>query len=166
MDKATQSKERLSGALLELLKTVPYEDITVQIVSDHAGVSRMAFYRNFDSKDDVIRYYLKKQTDHFLRESHIEEDASFGPVYFRKLIEHLSKTREVGQLLIDTGLFDLLRAEFDRIYTVRARDHRGILRSTFIAGGICNVYYYWLVNGCREAPAELADELERVLSCI
>ncbi len=166
MDKATQSKERLSGALLELLKTVPYEDITVQKISDHARVSRMAFYRNFGSKDDVIRYYLKKQTDHFLQESHIEEDAIFGPVYFRKLIEHLSNTREAGQLLIDTGLFDLLRAEFDRIYTVRARDHREMLRSTFVAGGICNVYYYWLVNGCREAPTELADELEQVLSRI
>ena len=166
MDKATQSKERLSGALLELLKTVPYEDITVQKISDHAGVSRMAFYRNFNSKDDVIRYYLEKQTDQFLRESHITEDASFGPTYFRKLIEHLSNTREVGQLLIDTGLFDLLRAEFDRIYTVRAKDHREMLRSTFVAGGICNVYYYWLVNGCREAPTELADELEQVLSRI
>ena len=63
MDKATQSKERLSDALLELLKTVPYEDITVQRISDHAGVSRMAFYRNFDSKDDVIRYYLEKYGD-------------------------------------------------------------------------------------------------------
>lgn len=166
MDKATQSKERLSGALLELLKTVPYEDITVQRISDYAGVSRMAFYRNFNSKDDVIRYYLEKQTDQFLRESHITEDAIFGPVYFRKLIEHLSNTREAGQLLIDTGLFDLLRAEFDRIYTVRAKGHREMLRSTFIAGGICNVYYYWLVNGCREAPAELVDELERVLSRI
>ncbi len=166
MDKATQSKERLSGALLELLKTVPYEDITVQKISDHAGVSRMAFYRNFDSKDDVIRYYLEKLTDQFLRESHIEEDTSFGPVYFRKLIDHLSKTRDVGMLLVHARLFDLLRAEFDRIYTVRARNHREILRSTFIAGGICNVYYYWLVTGCREASAELADELEQVLSRI
>ena len=166
MDKATQSKERLSGALLELLKTVPYEDITVQRISDHAGVSRMAYYRNFDSKDDVIRYYLEKQTDQFLRESHIEEDTSFGPAYFRKLIEHLSNTRKAGQLLIDTGLFDLLRTEFDRIYTVRAKDHREMLRSTFIAGGICNVYFFWLVNGCGEAPTELADELERVLSRI
>lgn len=166
MDKATQSKERLSGALLELLKTVPYEDITVQRISDHAGVSRMAFYRNFDSKDDVIRYYLKKQTDHFLQESHITEDASFGPVYFRKLIDHLSRNRDVGMLLVNTGLFDLLRAEFDRIYTVRAKDHREMLRSTFIAGGICNAYYYWLVNGCREAPSEFADNLEQVMSRI
>lgn len=166
MDKATQSKERLSDALLELLKTVPYEDITVQRISDHAGVSRMAFYRNFDSKDDVIRYYLEKQTDQFLRESHIEEDASFGSVYFRKLIDHLSKTRDVGMLLIKTGLFDLLRAEFDRIYTSKAKNRQGLLRSTFIAGGICNVYHAWLVNGCQETVAELADALEQVLSRI
>ena len=166
MDKATQSKERLSDALLELLKTVPYDDITVQKISDHAGVSRMAFYRNFNSKDEVIRYYLKKQTDRFLRESRIGEDTSFGPAYSRKLVEYLSNTREAGQLLIDTGLFDLLRAEFDRVYIVRAKNQREVLRSTFIAGGICNVYYYWLVNGCRETPSELADDLERVLNRI
>ena len=45
MDKATQSKERLSEALMELLKTTSYGDVTVQRVSDLAGVSRMAFYR-------------------------------------------------------------------------------------------------------------------------
>lgn len=126
----------------------------------------MAFYRNFDSRDEVIRYYLEKQMHQFLRESHITEDACFGPAYFRKLIEHLSNTREVGQLLIDTELFDLLRKEFDRINTVRAKDYREMLRSTFIAGEICNVYFYWLVNGCREASSELADELEQVLSRI
>ena len=166
MDKATQSKERISEALLRLLRRAPNAEITIQSLADCAGVSRMAFYRNFDSKDEVIRYYLEKQTDRFLRESHITEDTSFGPAYFRKLVEHLSHTREAGLLLIETGLFDLLRAEFDRIYTVRARDHRELLRSTFIAGGICNVYYYWLVNGCREAPSELADALEQVLSRI
>ena len=166
MDKATQSKERISEALLRLLRATPYTDITVQKLTDCAGVSRMAFYRNFDSKDEVMRYYLEKQTDRFLQESHITEETSFGPAYFRKLVEHLSNTREVGLLLIDTGLFDLLRAEFDRIYTVRAKDHRELLRSTFIAGGICNVYYYWLVNGCREAPAELVGDLEQILSRI
>lgn len=164
MDKATQSKERLSEALMELLKTTSYGDVTVQRVSDLAGVSRMAFYRNFDSMDDVIRYYLEKQTDRFLRDSHIEEEKTFGPVYFRKLIEHLSAIRGVGQLLVDAGRFDLLRGEFDRIYTSKAGTHREWLRSTFIAGGICNVYYSWLVNGCRDEPSELADVLEQVLN--
>ncbi|MBQ9664213.1 MAG: TetR/AcrR family transcriptional regulator [Oscillospiraceae bacterium] len=54
MDKATQSKERISEALLHLLRTTPYTDITVQSLADCAGVSRMSFYRNFDSKDEVI----------------------------------------------------------------------------------------------------------------
>lgn len=166
MDKATQSKERISEALLRLLKTTPYTEITVQELADCAGVSRMAFYRNFDSKDEVIRYYLEKQTDRFLRESHITEDTSFGPAYFRKLVEHLSNTREVGLLLIETGLFDLLRAEFDRIYTSKAKDDREKLRSCFVAGGICNVYYHWLLGGCIDAPEALASSLEHVLSLV
>ncbi len=166
MDKGTQSRERISEALLRLLGTTPYADITVQMLADCAGVSRMSFYRNFGSKNDVMRYYLEKQTDRLLPESEFSEGAGFDPAYFHKLVEYLSDTREVGRLLIETGLFDLLRAEFDRIYIVRARDRREMLRSTFIAGGICNVYYYWLVNGCREAPSDLAAELEQVLSRI
>ncbi len=166
MDKATQSRERISAALLGLLRSMPCADITVQMLTEHAGVSRMSFYRNFNSKEDVMRYYLEKQTDQFHLESHISEDTGFGPAYFHKLVEYLSSIREVGKLLIDTGLFDLLRAEFDRIYTACAKDPRERLRSTFIAGGICNVYYYWLVNGCRETLSELTGNLEQVLSRI
>ncbi|MBO4212384.1 MAG: TetR/AcrR family transcriptional regulator [Oscillospiraceae bacterium] len=166
MDKATQSKERISEALLALLKTTPYQSISIQMLADRADVSRMAFYRNFSGKEQIIQYYLQKQTDRFLLESQIAHETSFGASYFRKLVEHLSQTREIGKLLIDTGLFDLLRAEFDRIYTAKARGKQEKLRSCFLAGGICNVYYHWLSGGCQESPEELAASLERVLNVI
>ena len=123
----------------------------------------MAFYRNFDSKDAIIRYYLQKKTDRFIRDSLIGSESGYSEEYFRKLFEHLSGARELGRLLIDTNLFDLLRMEFDRIYLGKARSEQERLRYYFIAGGICNVYHYWLSSGCRETPAELARELARIL---
>lgn len=47
------SQTYLITALLQLLKTKDFTDITVTQVVKRAGVSRMAFYRNFDTLDDV-----------------------------------------------------------------------------------------------------------------
>ena len=66
MTKAEQSKRAISDALLRLLKNQEYGKITLQAIVDEAGVSRMALYRNFESKDAVIKYYLDQVTDNFL----------------------------------------------------------------------------------------------------
>lgn len=163
MDKATQSKERMSEAVMRLLKTNTYDSITIQMITDEAEVSRMAFYRNFGGKDDIIRYYIDKQADEFVKSSQLEFGTEFSDLYFCRLVDYLSKVREIGLMLIGAGLFDLMREEFDRIYTSLASGTQDRLRYYFIAGGICNVYYYWLVSGCRESPEELADTLKRVL---
>ena len=66
MTKAEQSKRVISEALLRLLKYHEYSKITLQAIVDEAGVSRMALYRNFESKDAVIKYYLDQVTDNFI----------------------------------------------------------------------------------------------------
>lgn len=48
------SKNYLTTALLQLLEKNTYSSINVSQVVRRAGVSRMAFYRNFDSLDDVL----------------------------------------------------------------------------------------------------------------
>lgn len=48
------SKDYLTTALLQLLEKNTYSSINVSQVVRRAGVSRMAFYRNFDSLDDVL----------------------------------------------------------------------------------------------------------------
>lgn len=73
MTKAEQSKRAISEALLRLLKHHEYGKITLQAIVDEAGVSRMAFYRNFESKDAVIKYYLDQVTDNFI----VEYDVDF-----------------------------------------------------------------------------------------
>ena len=52
------SKDYLTTALLQLLEKNTYSTITVSQVVRRAGVSRMAFYRNFDKLDDVLLQYF------------------------------------------------------------------------------------------------------------
>ncbi|MFC6177625.1 TetR/AcrR family transcriptional regulator [Companilactobacillus huachuanensis] len=53
----------LITALLQILKNKNLNDITVTQVVKRAGVSRMAFYRNFETLNDVLIAYFKPKID-------------------------------------------------------------------------------------------------------
>ncbi len=66
------SKQDLADTVFKLLKTKPYEQISIQDIVDKAGFSRMAYYRNFKSKNEIVQYYLHKITQDYLDESKID----------------------------------------------------------------------------------------------
>lgn len=49
-----RTRRRLKEAVLELVRTVPYESITVQDIIDRADVGRSTFYAHFGSKEDLL----------------------------------------------------------------------------------------------------------------
>lgn len=48
------AKECIYTALLQLMEIKSYESITITDIVKRAGVSRMAYYRNYSSKDDIL----------------------------------------------------------------------------------------------------------------
>lgn len=56
-------KNQIAKAFLQLLTEYRVEDaetITISEITSKANVSRMAYYRNFKSKTDIINYYLSE----------------------------------------------------------------------------------------------------------
>ena len=54
------TKECILTALLRLMEEKSYESISITDITTLAGVSRMAYYRNYTSKDDIL---LKRLED-------------------------------------------------------------------------------------------------------
>lgn len=50
-----RTRGALEAALIGLLATTDYEDITVQAICDTANIGRSAFYQHFTGKDDLFR---------------------------------------------------------------------------------------------------------------
>lgn len=144
---------------MRLLRTEDYPTITIQQIVDEAGVSRMAFYRNFDSKDAIVQYFLQAETDAFVLRTDHHNLIHDPERYLLNLMRHLSEKREIGLLVYRTGLFDLMRAEFDRAYDWRMETPAQQTLFHIIAGGLCNVYYHWLANGCQETAEELTAQI-------
>ena len=53
-------KGYIAESLLFLMRKKGFADISIGEITDKAGVNRSSYYRNFDSKDDIIKYFFNR----------------------------------------------------------------------------------------------------------
>ena len=56
---AIRSRKQITGALMSLMEKYPYEEISVKQIVLETDLVRKTFYRNFKSKDDVLRSHIR-----------------------------------------------------------------------------------------------------------
>ena len=56
---AIRSRKQITDALLKLMEKHPYEEISVKQIVLETDLVRKTFYRNYASKDDVLRSHIK-----------------------------------------------------------------------------------------------------------
>ena len=61
------TRECLQLSLMHLMSDQPYEKITVSEIVRRAGVSRMAFYRNYTDKEDILHELGNKLVESIAR---------------------------------------------------------------------------------------------------
>lgn len=151
-----QSKEYIAEALISLMKQKPYPSITIQNIVNKAGLSHVTYYRNFNSKDEIIQFYLDRITTNFIQKTNITYDPNHFEQYITTLFSHLIATKEIGLLLYKANLIHYIKEEFDKIFRNKADNKKEQYHYCFISGGLYNVYYFWLIHGCKETPKQLA----------
>ena len=154
----------ITNSLFELMNAKPYNDISITEITDKANVNRVSFYRNFTSKEDIIDKWIKFTTQNFLSKSDISYQKDSTLDYFTKLFTHLEKYKTEAMLIYKANLFNLLKNEFDNNLINLHKKEYGNYKSYFLAGGIFNVYYFWLINGCMETPHQVAEKLVDLMS--
>lgn len=153
----------ITEALLLLLKKKEYKDISITEICKKAGVTRMSFYRNFESKEDILLKKVRTVTDGFLKESAISYKNDTASSYFVKLFTHMKQQKKLCAALNKAGLMHAVKDEFDRVFLNAYRGVYDEYKSLFLAGGIYNVFLFWFLNGCRDDPWILAKRLEDIL---
>ena len=82
-------KECITEALLLLMKGNSLSEISITEIVERAGVARVSFYRNFSSKEDVI----KKHLGILICEWGKEFEEKGDPGYFAEsLLKHFTST--------------------------------------------------------------------------
>lgn len=61
--KSRRTKERIFQAAQAILQRDGYEALSIKNICEEAGVSNGSFYHHFQTKDDLLSYYLEEQPD-------------------------------------------------------------------------------------------------------
>lgn len=154
-------KDSITDALLILLNKKTLDRISITEITSKAGVGRVSFYRNFNSKEDIIDKYLTKVTDNFINKSQISFRNDNIEKYLLTLFTHLENYKDFAYNLYKSNCIYLIESQFKRIFTQNYKEYDKYKRDFYI-GGIYNIYYNWLINGCKESPKELSIELKNL----
>ncbi len=156
------TKEWITIALLDLLQLKKLSKLTVAEVVKKAGVSRMAFYRNYESLEQVLmEYYEPKFADIFGKianqPSHEQKLADMG-LFFLGLekdfmvaldSEYTDLLYQISKKYI-TGFYDELNP---------FPDWSGIRRTywiNFISAGVFEIWMTWFRGGQKESLEEIS----------
>lgn len=147
-------KECITTALLQMLENTPFEDIAITDLVKKAGVGRVSFYRNFESKKDVLAKHLV-----ILLEEWGKEFESLGdPSKFSdSLVRHYYKHKDVYLMLYKQGLSDMIYETIRGAMKLHEAQHNlERYAKSMIAGMIWGWADEWMRQGMPESPDEIA----------
>ena len=158
------------NALLSLMKKKPYQNITVQELSDTAQYDRRTYYRYFNSKEDILRLYCS----HILGEMALMMKSESPLTFQSGIIAYFNfweKYIPFLRLLQQNNLLHFLEAEQDELLYY----HVGIFVQTeipqqlesvppiskyafyFTSGGLWNTLVHWIKEEPRRSPKEITE---------
>ena len=147
-------KECITTALLQMMENTPFEDIAITDLVKKAGVGRVSFYRNFESKKDVLAKHLVI----LLEEWGKEFEALGDPNKFSdSLVRHYYKHKNVYLMLYKQGLSDMIYETIRGAMKLHEAQHNlERYAKSMIAGMIWGWADEWMRQGMPESPDEIA----------
>lgn len=149
--------EKITDGLLELMKRMPFEEITVSDIVRTAGVGRASFYRHFDSKEAVVRHHLARLFKEWRREFEAEGKPEELGV---SLLRHFYGHRNFYLLLHRCGMSHyLLEAIRETVELDNKSDQEAYPLSWFV-GGLYGLVNEWTRRGMTVPPEKLGTSFQ------
>ena len=155
-------RKQILNALLSMLKEQSIEDISVSALVKEAGVGRVSFYRNYESKKDVLiqeeRRLFNEWKSKFDTGTKDEKD-NFG----RSLLNFYKKHSDFYLLLYRTGLQEIIMNTILGTVPISDSDSNPVAYfksciAYMIYGYVCE----WMKRGMPESGDQLADSLDKI----
>jgi len=151
-------KEYISESLIILMAKKDYSTISINEITDKAGVNRSTYYRNFSSKEDIIKFYFSNIMQTYLNEYKNSSVHSFEN-YIYTLYNRFYQYKTELLLIYKNSLSYLILDELNRIFEESRTEKNISLKEQyqiyFHTGGIYNFSILWFSHDMKETPEEL-----------
>ena len=148
--KKIEIEEKITTALLDLMKENDYESISITDITLKAGLSRVTYYRHFSSKEDIIIKFFEHAKEKFLSQVKQNNTNLSNDLMILSLFIYFKANMEVNKTLrkakLDNELLKFLSNEFLENLPIKLEKYYAY----FIAGALFNVCINWLDNDCKD----------------
>ncbi|MBQ9027877.1 MAG: TetR/AcrR family transcriptional regulator [Lachnospiraceae bacterium] len=162
---ALTSQAAIADALLTIMKSKPYNRISVSEICKCAGVSRQTFYSLFVSKDDVISCVLARNYCFRLEEQDCCSASMSLEEICRAYSYYITQTRDILDLLVANDIMYLMQDSLYRSFITchsylpdHTKEDR-IYAADFLAGGLTGIARNYVLQGRDTSRDHLEDIL-------
>ena len=157
------AKDCMVTALMQLVEKKPFSSISISEITERAGVSRMTYYRNYASKEEIFEKHMEEIVEAYkcdIRKIGNQENyASHQNIlhcfkYFDCYKGFISCILKVG---MGNLLLEALSKYMVETYCTDEKDVKLSYQLQAYAGALFNVYVAWLKNNTKESVEEMAD---------
>ena len=164
---SVQNQRKATMGLLALMQEMSYEDITVSLLCQKAGITRRIFYHLFSNKTDALHALIDNAILGIegYRLDIPDETLRFF-LYWRQqqsLFDALYRNN-LSNLLLERMIVSVLDEAYDIRYWLKAYDPETATDIIiFNLCGIMGLTYSWYRSGYQKSPEEMAQRISRLL---
>lgn len=147
--------EHITESLLTLLEDKAIEDISISELCDNAGIGRASFYRNYNSKEDILKAYINKLFHEWKsdweKNNSIPLSSAIGMIF-----EHFEQHRAFYHLLNERHLIYLLKDVILDTMELKPDLPKGeAYAKAFAAYSLYGWIEVWFQRGMQESAEEM-----------
>ncbi|MDD6233393.1 TetR/AcrR family transcriptional regulator [Frisingicoccus sp.] len=165
MDKRKEAnlrvKRNIVRALIELMQKKNYSDISVSEITALAGVSRISYYRNYDSKEDILTESLESLMTHFSEEINPLPLHTPSRRVMSRFFHVAREEKDHFMLLHQAGMDSQLQNGLDEFILscphFPSLDRRRTYPAYLFSGALFRLLIRWYDNDMNENDTELAN---------
>ena len=152
---------KLTIALLNLLKENNLDDISISNLCNEAHIGRASFYRNFNTKEDILKRYDKKLIKEWgksFENDNKNEKESKPEILIPSLIGHYKKHKDFYLILYRENLSGIvLETILHAMEMDKSINNIEAYAKAFIGYGLFGIINEWFSRGMKESPEELLE---------
>lgn len=149
---------KITNALLKLMEQQDFKSITITDIVNEAGLSRVTYYRHFNTKEDIVIRYFQLTKDRFLEQTRLSEGKTpeNNEIAILALFLFFKSNMNANKCLRNAGLDGELLRFLSTEFLDNLPQKLDKYVAYFVAGALYNVLVNWLDNDCKDSIEEVS----------
>ena len=155
------TKECLRIAMFKLMGKQDFEKITITELTKNAGVSRLAFYRNYESKEDLVADICRSVFDELKASLTSDRFHADRKQWFTNFFRTIQENSEYFRIYLEANLKISDGIILETVFpTETVEEHYAKAASE---GAFLNILIEWFKDGMKESPEEMAAICDQLI---